>query len=261
MNFTKPSPIQAKAIPFLLNETRDLIALAQTGRKTAAFSLPILQRLDVTKSHVQALILSPTRELALQISKDIMNFGAKMKGLKVVTVYGGARADLQICALKSGAHIVVATPGRAVDLLERKALDVRQISTLVLDEADEMLNMGFRDDLDAILGTTPPTRQTLLFSATMLSEIERIAKQYMHEAVQLSVGGRNQSADKVEHVFYVAHARDRYEALRRIIDAHPDMYGIIFCRTRRECQGGGRQAGNGPLPCGGPPWRPGAEPA
>lgn len=237
MNFTKPSPIQAKAIPFLLKETRDLIALAQTGTgKTAAFSLPILDRLDLTRSNVQALILSPTRELALQIAKDIMNFGAKMKGLKVVTVYGGARADLQIRALKAGAHIVVATPGRAVDLLERKALDVRQISTLVLDEADEMLNMGFKDDLDAILSTTPPTRQTLLFSATMLPEIERIAKQYMHDAVQISVGGRNQSADKVEHVFYVAHARDRYEALRRIIDAHPDMYGIIFCRTRRECQ-------------------------
>ncbi|PIV90664.1 hypothetical protein COW46_02505 [Candidatus Gracilibacteria bacterium CG17_big_fil_post_rev_8_21_14_2_50_48_13] len=237
MNFTKPSPIQAKAIPFLLENSRDLIALAQTGTgKTAAFSLPILHKLDLTRSHVQALILSPTRELALQITKDLMNFGAKMKGLKVVTVYGGARADVQIRALKNGAHIVVATPGRAVDLLTRKVLDVRQISTLVLDEADEMLNMGFKDDLDTILATTPPTRQTLLFSATMLPEIERIAKQYMNDAQQINVGGRNQSADKVEHVYFVAHARDRYEALRRIIDAHPEMYGIIFCRTRRECQ-------------------------
>lgn len=237
LNFTKPSPVQAKAIPFILAEKRDLIALAQTGTgKTAAFSLPILQHIDTTKSHVQALILSPTRELAIQIAKDITAFSKYKKGLRVATVYGGARADIQIRALRDGAQIVVATPGRAVDLINRKALQLQQTQWLVLDEADEMLNMGFKDDLDFILGTTPPTRQTLLFSATMMPEIERIARQYMKNAEQISMGGRNQSAAKVEHMFFVAHARDRYEALRRIIDANPDIYGIIFCRTRRECQ-------------------------
>lgn len=237
LNFTKPSPVQAKAIPFLLSEERDLIALAQTGTgKTAAFSLPILEKIDMTKSHVQALILSPTRELAIQIAKDIASFAKYKKGLRVATVYGGARADLQIRALRDGAQIVVATPGRAVDLINRKALHLDKVQWLVLDEADEMLNMGFKDDLDLILGTTPPQRQSMLFSATMMPEIERIARQYMKDAEQMSMGGRNQSAAKVEHMFYVAHARDRYEALRRIIDATPDIYGIIFCRTRRECQ-------------------------
>lgn len=236
LNFEKPSPIQAQTIPFLLENQRDLIALAQTGTgKTAAFSLPIIQNIDVTRSHVQALILSPTRELAIQIAKDIQAF-SKYKKIKVATVYGGARADMQIRQLRDGAHIVVATPGRAVDLIERKALILDQVRWLVLDEADEMLNMGFKDDLDSILATTPPTRQTLLFSATMLPEIERIAKNYMHEAHQISVGNRNQGASSVEHVYFVAHARDRYEALRRIIDAHPDMYGIIFTRTKRESQ-------------------------
>lgn len=237
LNFVKPSPVQEKAIPFILSETRDLIALAQTGTgKTAAFSLPVLEKIDTSRSHVQALILSPTRELAIQIAKDIQAFAKYKKGLRVATIYGGARADTQIRALQDGAHIVVATPGRAVDLINRKALQLQKVQWLVLDEADEMLNMGFKDDLDLILGTTPPTRQTLLFSATMLPEIERIAKQYMNNAQQISVGGRNESAANVAHMFFVAHARDRYEALRRIIDATPDIYGIIFCRTRRECQ-------------------------
>lgn len=236
LNFHTPSPIQAEAIPFILEKDDDLIALAQTGTgKTAAFSLPVIQKIDPTRSHVQALILSPTRELAIQIAKDIEAF-SKHKRLKVVTIYGGARADQQIRKLRDGAQVVVATPGRAVDLIQRKALQLDQVQWLVLDEADEMLNMGFKDDLDTILATTPRTRQTLLFSATMLPDIERIAKDYMNTTHRISVGKRNEGASSVEHVFFVAHARDRYEALRRIIDAHPEMYGIIFTRTKRESQ-------------------------
>lgn len=237
LNFTEPSPVQAEAIPFLMESKNDLIALAQTGTgKTAAFSLPIIDQLDVKKRGVQAMILCPTRELCMQISGDIERLSAHHKGIITAAVYGGARADLQIKNLKAGANIVVGTPGRVCDLIKRKALKLQDVRWLVLDEADEMLDMGFKQDLNTVLEQTPDKRQTLLFSATMSKVVRSIAKKYMKSPQEISVGGENSGAENVSHEFFVINVRDRFEATRRILDSLPDVYGILFCRTKRETQ-------------------------
>jgi ATP-dependent RNA helicase DeaD len=233
--FVEPTPIQAQAIPFILQQASDLIAFAQTGTgKTAAFGLPLLDQIDVTLVDTQALILSPTRELCLQIARDLEIFAQHLPGLQVVPVYGGVDAAKQLQQLRAGAQVVVATPGRALDLIKRKKLKVETITRLVLDEADEMLSMGFKDELDAILANTPAEKQTLLFSATMPAEMMRIAEKYMHDPEQISVGRRNAGADNVQHQYILVQAKDRYEALKRLIDVNPDMYGIVFCRTRND---------------------------
>ncbi len=235
LGFENPTPIQEKTLPQILDSKNDLVALAQTGTgKTAAFGLPVLQLTDVTASEVQTLVLCPTRELGLQITKDLQNFSKYIKGFKVVPVYGGSAIYNQIKDLKKGAHVVVGTPGRTLDLIKRKALKVNNIKWMVLDEADEMLNMGFKDDLDAILEGTPEDRQTLLFSATMPREIESIASNYMNNPDRITVGNRNEGAQNVTHEYYMVRARDRYEALKRITDINPNIYGIVFCRTRAE---------------------------
>ena len=235
LGFEKPTPIQAEAIPHLLNSHQDLMALAQTGTgKTAAFGLPTIQKINVKSKKPQAIILAPTRELCLQITRDIEKYAKYIKGLKVVPVYGGASIDTQINALKKGAQVVVATPGRAKDLINRGRLKLNEVDFVVLDEADEMLTMGFKEELDAILDETPDTKQTLLFSATMSREVERISKNYMHNPKKISVSAENKGADTVEHILYMVNARDRYEVLKRISDMNPNIYGIVFCRTRRE---------------------------
>ena len=235
LGFETPTPIQAEAIPIILESEGDLIALAQTGTgKTAAFGLPMLQKIQPEQVRPQALILSPTRELAIQITKDLETFGKKLPAIRSVAVYGGASIVPQMQALRRGVHIVVATPGRAVDLIHRGALDLANIRFVVLDEADEMLNMGFQQDLSTILSETPSARQTLLFSATMAPEIQRIASDYMHQPREIAVGARNSGSVNVTHEFYQVQARDRYEALKRIVAMVPNFYGIIFCRTRRE---------------------------
>lgn len=235
LGFTAPTPIQEKTIPLILDNHSDIIALAQTGTgKTAAFGLPVIQQIDFSLTHTQALILCPTRELCLQITNDLVSYSQFTSDVNIVSVYGGASINEQIKKLDKGAQIVVATPGRAVDLINRKKLKLQHIEWLILDEADEMLSMGFKDDLDAILAGTPDTRQTLLFSATMPNEIASIAKKYMHDPVKISVGKTNQGADNVSHEYFLVHARDRYEALKRIADVNPKIYGIVFCRTRME---------------------------
>jgi len=235
LNFEEPTPIQAQAIPFILQQESDLIAFAQTGTgKTAAFGLPILEQVDLSLHDTQALILSPTRELCLQIARDLETFAKHLPTLRVVPVYGGVDAAVQLQQLKAGAQVVVATPGRALDLIKRKKLKVETIARLVLDEADEMLSMGFKDELDAILANTPADKQTLLFSATMPAEMMRIAEKYMHDPEQISVGRRNAGAENVQHQYILVQAKDRYEALKRLIDVNPDMYGIVFCRTRND---------------------------
>jgi ATP-dependent RNA helicase DeaD len=235
MGFVNPTPIQEKTLPQILDSKNDLVALAQTGTgKTAAFGLPVIQLTELQETNVQTLVLCPTRELGLQITKDLQNFTKYIKGFKVVPVYGGAAIYNQIKDLKKGAHVVVGTPGRTLDLIKRKALKLENIRWMILDEADEMLNMGFKDDLDAILAGTPEDRQTLLFSATMPKEIERIASNYMHKPDKISVGQRNAGAENVVHEYYMVNARDRYEALKRLADVNPNIYGIVFCRTRAE---------------------------
>ncbi|MAJ89721.1 MAG: DEAD/DEAH box helicase [Flavobacteriales bacterium] len=235
LGFEILTPIQKEAIPYLLKNTTDLIALAQTGTgKTAAFGLPILQKIEVTRKKTQAIILCPTRELCLQISKDIQSYAKYTKGLKILAVYGGASIVPQMKSLKSGAQIVVGTPGRVIDLINRKSLQLKGIECVILDEADEMLNMGFKDDLDTILAETPDNKQTLLFSATMPKEVLRISKNYMQSAKTIEVATRNEGAKNVEHHYYMVNAKDRYKALRRICDLKPNIYGIVFCRTRRE---------------------------
>ncbi len=235
LGFINPTPIQEKTIPLILNEQRDIVALAQTGTgKTAAFGLPILQQIDQHQNHVQALLLCPTRELCMQITNDLNSFSKYKPGIQILPVYGGASIGEQIRLLDRGVHVVVATPGRAVDLISRKKLKLAQIKWLVLDEADEMLSMGFKDDLDAILSGTPEGRQSMLFSATMPAGISNIAKKYMHDPVTITVGKTNQGADNVVHEFFMVQARDRYEALKRIADVNPKIYGIVFCRTRAE---------------------------
>ena len=235
LGFEKPTEIQEKTIPHLLKEKNDLVALAQTGTgKTAAFGLPILEQINLESKLTQALILSPTRELCIQISNDIKTYSKYIPNLKTATIYGGASAEKQIGDLNKGCQIVVGTPGRVLDLIKRKKLKVGHIEYLVLDEADEMLDMGFKDELDAILEGTPESRQTLLFSATMPKEIMKIANKYMSNAEEISIGEKNIGAENVNHNYYLAKARDRYKVLKRIIDSHPKIYSIVFCRTRRD---------------------------
>jgi ATP-dependent RNA helicase DeaD len=235
LGFTEPTPIQEKVIPHLIGEQQDLIALAQTGTgKTAAFGIPLIQNADMSDPSVQALILCPTRELCMQITSDLQDFSKHTKKFNVVPVYGGAPIDKQIQKLRRGAQIVVGTPGRVRDLIERRILKIEKIRWLVLDEADEMLQMGFKEELDAILGGTPEGKQTLLFSATMPQGVYRIANEYMNAPLEISVGTKNAGAENVEHEYYMAQAKNRYEVLKRIADMHPDIYGIVFCRTRQE---------------------------
>jgi len=235
LGFVTPTPIQDKTIPALLESKTDLISLAQTGTgKTAAFGLPIIQQLDADSKTIQAIILSPTRELCIQIAKDLEAYTKFMDNVKILAVYGGSSVDNQVRTLKNGVNIVVGTPGRTLDLIKRRTLKINNIKWLVLDEADEMLNMGFKEELDGILDTTPKEKQTLLFSATMPKEVRQIANNYMNNPVEISVGRKNQGADNVKHLFYMVKASDRYLALKRIADFNYNIYGIIFCRTRRE---------------------------
>jgi ATP-dependent RNA helicase DeaD len=237
LGYEKPTVIQEKAIPQIISSTDDLKAFAQTGTgKTAAFSLPILELLDPSNSNVQAIILSPTRELAVQIGNNIKDFCKYLKDVKVTTVYGGSSMEDQIRSLKRGSQIVVGTPGRTVDLIKRRALKLGNVQWLVLDEADEMLNMGFKDELDKVLEATPETKQTLLFSATFPREVEAIARNYMTKPVEITSGEKNSGSENVTHEFYAVTERTRYPALKRIADLNPDIYAIIFCRTRRETQ-------------------------
>lgn len=235
LGYEKPTPVQQRIIPTILNESGDIVCLAQTGTgKTAAFGLPALCRILPEQRCIQALILCPTRELCRQITQDIKNYAKHIPDFCIVDVYGGAGIEMQIRALKKNPHIVVATPGRLLDLLNRRALSLNHIKTLILDEADEMLNMGFKDDLDAILESTPEDKRVLLFSATLPIEVEKIAKNYMKNAEIVTVGERNSGSDNVKHYYFMVHEKDRYLALKRIADYYPDIYGIIFCRTRRE---------------------------
>jgi len=237
LGYEKPTVIQEKAIPQIISSTDDLKAFAQTGTgKTAAFSLPILELLDPSNSNVQAIILSPTRELAVQIGNNIKDFCKYIKDIKVTTVYGGSSMEDQIRSLKRGSQIVVGTPGRTVDLINRRALKLGNVQWLVLDEADEMLNMGFKDELDSVLDATPDSKQTLLFSATFPREVEAIARNYMTKPVEITSGEKNQGSDNVSHEYYSVTERTRYPALKRIADLNPNIYAIIFCRTRRETQ-------------------------
>lgn len=237
LGFVNPMPIQEKVIPHLLNEDNDIIGLAQTGTgKTAAFGLPMLQRIDVDTEKPQALIIAPTRELCLQIAGDLADYSKYIDNLKVLPVYGGSSIESQIKMLRRGVHIVVATPGRLLDLIKRNTVNMELVRTVILDEADEMLNMGFIDDINEILTHVPDDRKMLLFSATMPNEIEKIAKKYMHNPEEIVVGSRNEGAENVRHIYYMVHARDKYLALKRVADYCPSIYGIIFCRTRRETQ-------------------------
>ena len=237
LGYEKPTVIQEKAIPQIISSDTDLKAFAQTGTgKTAAFSLPILELLEEDNNNVQAIILSPTRELAVQIGNNIKDFCKYLKNVKVTTVYGGSSMEDQIRSLKRGSQIVVGTPGRTVDLINRRALKLGNVRWLVLDEADEMLNMGFKEELDKVLEATPETKQTLLFSATFPREVEAIAKNYMTTPVEVTSGEKNSGSENVSHEFYAVTERTRYPALKRIADLNPDIYAIIFCRTRRETQ-------------------------
>lgn len=235
LGYEQPTPIQEKVIPFLLENEQDMVALAQTGTgKTAAFGLPIIQQIDTEQRAVQTLILSPTRELAMQIANDLKKYSKNIKKLKIAVVYGGSDIRTQISEIERGAQIVVGTPGRTLDLIKRKKLRVNEIRWVVLDEADEMLSMGFKDDLDAILENSPDEKQTLLFSATMPRGIVSISKKYMTDIFEISAGRKNMGAENVEHHYYLVHAKDRYMALKRVADINPNVYGIIFCRTRAE---------------------------
>ena len=237
LGFESPTPVQEKCIPFIKTNSQDLIANAQTGTgKTAAFGLPILEKINHKDLTVQTLILSPTRELAVQIANDLKNYSKYSKGINVIAVYGGASMDIQVNDLRRGGQIVVGNPGRVMDLIKRNKLKVGNIKYLVLDEADEMLSMGFKDELDAILSNTPADRQTLLFSATMPSGVEHISKNYMNNPEKISLGKRNSGADNVHHIYYKVAAKDRYLALKRIVDINPGVYGIVFVRTRRDAK-------------------------
>lgn len=237
MGYESPMPVQEKVIPYLLGNNNDVVALAQTGTgKTAAYGLPVLQKIDTSSTDTQAVIMAPTRELCLQITDDLKDYSKYIDGLHVLAVYGGASIEPQIRSLKKGVQVIVATPGRLVDLMERKVTKLNTVQNVVLDEADEMLNMGFSESIDAILAGVPAERNTLLFSATMSKEIERIAKNYLHDAKEIVVGSRNEGAEHVNHIYYMVSARDKYNALKRIADYYPEIYAIIFCRTRMETQ-------------------------
>ena len=235
LGFVNPMPVQEQVIPYMLTHENDLVALAQTGTgKTAAFGLPILNMVNVEQRKIQSLVLAPTRELCIQIANDIKNFASKMRGVKVVPVYGGESIVSQYKQLDVQPQVLVATPGRLIDLINRGKVDLSEVRFLVLDEADEMLNMGFQEDIETILKDVPETRRTLLFSATMPNEIAKISRQYMHDAAEIAVGTRNAGSDNVEHIYYMVRADHRYLALKRIVDMNPDIYGIVFCRTRQE---------------------------
>ncbi len=237
MGFETPTPIQEQAIPQLLEDCFDLIGLAQTGTgKTAAFGLPLLDLIDLQERNTQALILAPTRELCLQITREVESFGKHLKGLRICAVYGGADIGRQIKTLQRGVHLIVATPGRLRDLINRRAVNIRDISYVVLDEADEMLNMGFKEELDDILSGTPDDKLTWLFSATMPPEVHRISKEYMTNPIELSAGERNSTNLDIDHQFVVTRPRERYEVLRRYLDADQDTFGLVFTRTRRDAK-------------------------
>ena len=237
MGYETPMPVQEEVIPFLLEGGNDIVALAQTGTgKTAAFGLPLIQKVNVQKCVPQALILCPTRELCLQIAGDLTDYSKYIQNLKILPVYGGSSIESQIRSLKHGVHIIVATPGRLLDLIERKVAKLETIRNVVMDEADEMLNMGFSDSINAILEKVPADRNTLMFSATMSSEISRIAQTYLHNPKEVVIGTKNEGNRNVNHIAYIVHAKDKYLALKRIADFYPQIYGIIFCRTRKETQ-------------------------
>ena len=237
LGFTTPTPVQQESIPLLVNENRDLIGLAQTGTgKTAAFGLPMIHKIDVNKKIVQGLVIAPTRELCVQISNDFKDYSKFVKGLSIATIYGGASMDKQSREIRSGAQIVVATPGRLMDMMKRKMIKINHVSYVVLDEADEMLNMGFKEDIDGILSHTPDEKSTWLFSATMPRDVEKISKSYMNNPMEITVGSKNVGAKNIHHVYYNVPERDRYKAVKRILDFNPNIYGLIFCRTRRTTQ-------------------------
>lgn len=237
LGFEHPMPVQEEVIPYLLGENNDVIALAQTGTgKTAAYGIPVLQKTDATIKTTQALILSPTRELCLQIADDLKSFSKNIDGLHIVAVYGGASITTQIHELRHGAQIIVATPGRLIDLMERKVVKLDNLRNIVLDEADEMLNMGFSDSINTIFEAAPADRNTLLFSATMSKEIEKIAKSYLTNYKEIVVGSRNEGAENVNHIYYLVNVKDKYLALKRIADFYPHIFAIIFCRTKIETQ-------------------------
>ena len=237
LGYEQPMPVQEKVIPHLLNADTDVVALAQTGTgKTAAFGLPTLQRIDTSSSATQALILDPTRELCLQTSNDLTDYSKYIDNLRILPVYGGSSIEAQIKTLRHGVQVIVATPGRLLDLIKRGAVKLNNVHTVVLDEADEMLNMGFVDDINEILSHVPEQRKMLLFSATMPPEIAKIAKNYMHEPQEFVVGTKNEGSSNVHHIYYMVNARDKYLALKRIVDYLPNIYGIIFCRTRATTQ-------------------------
>ena len=234
MGFINPTEVQEQSIPFLLLENRDLISLAQTGTgKTAAFGLPVIQKTELKNKYVQSIILCPTRELCIQICKDLETYSKYVSGIKILAVYGGTNIDTQIKSLNKGVHIVVGTPGRTKDLIKRKVLKLELVNKVVLDEADEMLSMGFKDDLDFILERTRADRQTMLFSATISKEVKSISKRYMSDAKEISVSRINSGAKNIEHHIYNVSSRNKYEALKRIADFNPNIYGIVFCRTKR----------------------------
>ena len=237
MGFENPMPIQEEVIPYLLGNGNDVIALAQTGTgKTAAFGIPLLQRTDTQTKTTQAVILSPTRELCLQIADDLKDFSKYIDGVRVLAVYGGTSIQNQIRAIERGVQIIVATPGRLIDLMKRGVAKLDGVRNVVLDEADEMLNMGFKDDIDEVLAGVPADRNTLLFSATMSKDIERIARTYLHDHKEIVVGSRNEGAENVNHIYYMVQARDKYLALKRIVDYYPRIFAIVFCRTKAETQ-------------------------
>ena len=237
LGFEHPMPVQEEVIPFLLGHGNDVIALAQTGTgKTAAFGIPLLQKINPDNKATQALILSPTRELCLQIADDLNDFAHYMQGIHIAPVYGGSSIEAQIRVLKKGVQIIVATPGRLIDLMNRGVARLDQVNNVVLDEADEMLNMGFSESINAIFEGVPADRNTLLFSATMSREIEKIAKSYLHDYKEIVVGSRNEGAENVNHIYYMVHSKDKYLALKRVVDYHPRIFAIIFCRTKIETQ-------------------------
>jgi len=237
LGFEKPSPIQEKVIPYILENRTDMVGLAQTGTgKTAAFGLPMIQKIDVQSRETQGLVLAPTRELCMQIASELKLYSTHVKGINIVAIYGGANITMQAKDVKRGAQIIVATPGRLNDMIRRKLVDLSNIDISILDEADEMLNMGFIDEIDTILDTTPRNKQTWLFSATMPKEVESIAKKYMTDPYKVTVGKKNEGADTVTHKYYVVNQRDRYLALKRLVDANADIFGVVFCRTKAETQ-------------------------
>ena len=237
MGFATPMPIQDMVIPHLLEKEGDVVGLAQTGTgKTAAFGLPVLQRIDVDKRVTQALVIAPTRELCLQIAGDLADFSRYIDNLKILPVYGGSSIESQIRSLRNGVQVIVATPGRLIDLIKRGEVKLNDVHTVILDEADEMLNMGFLDDIKEILTHVPDDRKMLMFSATMPKEIAGIAKEFMHEPVEFVAGNKNEGAKNVRHIYYMVKAHDKYLALKRVADNNPDIYGIIFCRTKKETQ-------------------------